>query len=158
MTRQLFTLWSEHDAARRQILGALTRSLDIFDEDLSRLGLEQPESIEILRSFLLADTENTMRIVVKNPEPFRRESPRLFNLFETFTQRMSVIACPEHLLSLNDSMFIVDRRHALIRFHQDNARCKAIIDDIDECHPYVNRFAEIVAEGGEQISATTLGL
>ena len=55
-------------------------------------------------------------------------------------------------------MFIVDGQHALIRFHQDNVRSKRLDDDSNECQPYSQRFAEILREGGEQISATTLGL
>jgi len=71
---------------------------------------------------------------------------------------MTLIECPKHLASLNDSMLIADDRHALIRFHLDHARAKAIIDSTEECLPYVLRFKEITKEGGEQISATPLGL
>jgi hypothetical protein len=55
-------------------------------------------------------------------------------------------------------LFIADDRHALIRFHKDNERAKVIIDNAKECQPYIYRFEEIFNEGGEQISATTLGL
>ena len=66
--------------------------------------------------------------------------------------------CSPQLASLSDSMLIVDGQHALIRFHQDNVRSKRLDDDSNECQPYSQRFAEILREGGEQISATTLGL
>ena len=158
MSTELTTHWSEHDQSLQTILGLLSASLWVFDEDLTRLRLERPENSEALRKCLAGDEHNQVRIVLKNVEPFRRNSPRLLKLLATYPDQMSVVQCPEHLFSLNDSLFIVDNRHALIRFHKDNARSRVIIDDREACAPYVTRFDEITKEGGEAISATTLGL
>ncbi len=158
MRNELTTHWSEHDASLQTILRLLSASLSIFDEDLTRLQLEHPEKAAVLHEFLAAGKRNLVRIVLKNAEPFRRHSPRLFKLLATYPDQMSVVQCPEHLLSLNDALFIADNRHALVRFHEDNARSRVIIDDGDACAPYVLRFGEISREGGESISATTLGL
>ena len=137
---------------------ARPRSLDIFDCDLTRLGLEQPERIALLRERLLANPSCTIRIVLKDAEPFRSRSPRLFGLFALFSQQMSVTCCAESMKSLPDALLIVDNQHALIRFHVDHARGKVLIDEPAACLPYVHRFAEIVAEGGEPIASSTLGL
>lgn len=158
MSTELTTHWSEHDASLLTILRLLSESLTIFDEDLTKLHLEQPDNIEILRKFLADGKRNLVRIVLKNAEPFRRNSPRLFKLLGTYPEQMNVVQCPEHLLSLNDALFIVDEKHALVRFHKDNARSRVIIDDSEACAPYVLRFGEISREGGESVSATTLGL
>lgn len=158
MSMTLTTHWSEHDASLHEILQLLSASLSIFDADLLRLRLERPEHVETLRAFLGKSTRNRIRIVLKDAEPFRRESPRLFKLLATYPKQMNVVQCPEHLRSMNDALFIVDDRHALIRIHKDNARSRIIIDDKPGCAPYVQRFLDIENEGGESVSATTLGL
>ena len=158
MSTELTTHWSEHDAGLAAILRSLSTSLMVFDEDLVRLGLERPENVEILRRVLVAGTRHRIRIVVKSAVPFRYHSPRLFQLFATYPEQMTVVQCPQHLHSLNDALFIANETHALIRFHKDNARSRIIIDDRDACIPYVQRFLDIEREGGESISATTLGL
>ena len=158
MSTNLITHWSEHDEALASMLRRLSSSLAIFDEDLARLRLERPETIEILRHFLAGCGRNGVQIVVKNSEPFRNQSPRLFNLLATYPERLSVVQCPEHLRALDDSLVIVDHMHALIRFHRDHARSRIIFDDTTACAPYVQRFNDIFNEGGEPISATTLGL
>lgn len=158
MNAQLITTWSEHDRYLQKILALASKTLCIFDHDLSKLKLEQRENAEALRRFLSTDRQRTVSVVVKNAEPFRRDCPRLMTLLATHPQNMGIIECPFHLVSLNDSMLIADDKHALIRFHTDNVRSKAIIDDAEECVPYVYRFKEILKEGGERICATTLGL
>ena len=158
MTTELITNWTEHDDALRKLLLPLSKSLRIFDEDLTRLNLERKEIAESFRHFLVANERNTLRIILRNPEPFQRNSPRLMKLLREYPKRMTVFECPQHLLSLGDNLLLVDDRHALVRFHKDNVRSKAIFDNADECISYAHRFEEIAKEGGEQICATTLGL
>ena len=158
MTTQLITNWSEHDSFLLKILIQAARTLHIFDQDLAQLKLDRADGAESLRRFLGADRNNRLSIVVKDAEPVQRSNPRLMKLLATYPHSMTLVECPKHLASLNDSMLIADDRHALIRFHLDHARAKAIIDSTEECLPYVLRFKEITKEGGEQISATPLGL
>jgi len=158
MSYELITSWSAHHNALTQLLKLALKSVKIFDEDLEKLKLERADNCELFRQFLAADRRRIAQIFVKNPEPLRRNSPRLMQLLANHSSNLSIHVCPPHLGSLNDSMFIVDDRNALIRFHKDHVRSKIIGDDAEECAPYVNRFAEIQREGGEQVSATTLGL
>jgi len=158
MNSELITYWSEHDSSLRKLLALAEKTLCIFDEDLSKLKLESAENAEELRRFLAADEHNSLRIVLRNAEPFRRSSPRLMKLLATYPLRMTILECPEHLASLADSLLIADDTHALVRFNKDHARAKVIINNAEECIPYVHRFEEILKEGGEQVSATTLGL
>lgn len=158
MSQELITNWGEHDSSLQKILALASTRLSIFDEDLSKLKLERPGNTDILHRFLSSDRQHLLRIVLKNAEPLRRDSPRLMKLLATFPQNMRVFECPPHLASLNDSLLIADDRHALIRFHKDNIRSKLLSDMPEECRPYVHRFEEIMKEGGEQICATTLGL
>ena len=158
MTTELITHWAEHEFALRKILALAEKSLRIFDEDLSKLKLEHPENAEILQRFLSSDRQHTLQIVLKNTDPFQRNNPRLMKLLVAYPQSMNLFECPAQLASLNDSLFLADHNHALIRFHQDHVRSKAIINDSDECRPYLKRFEEILNEGGEQVCATPLGL
>lgn len=158
MSYELITTWGEHDSALEKVLTRATRALRIFDADLVKLRLERPESIEILGNFLGADINNQLRAIIRNAEPLRRNSPRLMKLLALHPQNMLIVECPEQIAKLSDSMLISDEQHALIRFHQDNVRSKIILDGAEECLPYLNRFEEIVKEGGEQVSATVLGL
>ena len=156
MSTELITTWTEHDDSLQRILGLASQTLRVFDEDLARL--ERSDNAELLRGFLAAGGQRSAQMVVRNAEPLRRLSPRLMRLLATFPQCLTVVECPPHLALLADSLFIVDDRHALVRFSKDYPRAKAIIDDVAECAPYVTRFTEIVNEGGEQVGATTLGL
>ena len=158
MSTELITYWAEHDSSLRKLLALTEQTLRIFDEDLTKLKLESAENTEVLRRLLAADDRNNLCIVLKNAEPLRRNSPRLMKLLAAYPLRMTVLECPEHLASLGDSLFIADDRHALVRFNKDHARAKVIIDNAEECMPYVHRFEEIQKEGGEQVCATTLGL
>ena len=158
MNPQLLTNWSDHDDYLQKVLLLATRTLRIFDEDLTRLGLEKPENAFFLRRFLAGDRQNTLVIVVRNADPLRRNSPRLMKLLSDFPGAMTIHESVPQLVALNDAMVLADNGHALIRFHKDHARCKVVIDNADECRPYILRFEEILKEGGTPISATTLGL
>jgi hypothetical protein len=158
LSSKLISRWSEYrDAAQRVLLSA-TRSIRIFDPDLVRLDLESRENAAFLRRFLTAAPQNTLCIVLRNAEPFRNGSPRLFQLLADFPHAMAVRECAPQLAKLTDAMFLADDRHALARIHEDHARSRLIIDDAKACRPYLTRFAEILEEGGTPISATTLGL
>ena len=158
MTPRLITSWTDHDNYLQKILLLATRSIRIFDENLSRLGLENPENEFFLRRFLATDRQNTLQIVIQDAQPFRRNSPRLMKLLSDYPEGMSVHECAPHLDTLGDSLFIADDRHALVRFHKEQVRSKAIIDNIAECRPYILRFSEILLEGTTPVSSTTLGL
>ena len=154
----LITSWSEHDSRVQKILLLAKRTLRVFDEDLSRLGLERAENASILRRFLASDRNTTLQIILRDGEPFRRNSPRLFKLLRDYSGSIIVIECPPLSGAPSDAMLIADDCHALIRFHKDQVRSKAIIDSAAECRSYLSRFQEIQNEGGAVISATTLGL
>lgn len=158
MDSELITNWTDHKHSFQKILFLATRTVRIFDEDLSKLGLEQPDNASFLRRFLGTDHHNKLAIVLRDPEPFRKSSPRLMTLLAEFSHGMSVIECAPQLASLNDSMVIVDDNHALVRFSGDQARSRVIIENGEACRPYIQRFEEILMEGGSPIGATILGL
>ena len=158
MTSELITDWSTHDQAFSEILHRATRTIDIFDQDLTRLPLERPEHTETLGRFLASSPQAKLRIILRDPTHFRRDCPRLMKMLLTCSHKMLVMACSEQLAGLSDSLLLVDGFHGLIRFHHDNVRSKRIDDDPEACKPYLLRFTEILREGGETISPTPTGL
>ena len=158
MSPELLANWTDHDTYLQKVLLLATRTLRIFDEDLTRLGLEKPENALFLRRLLASERQNTLTVVVRNADPFRRSSPRLMKLLADFPNTVKIHECAPQLATLSDAMVLSDGSHALVRFHKDHVRAKAIIDNADECRPYILRFEEILKEGGTPISATTLGL
>ena len=158
MSSELITSWAEHDGALKKILLLASKTLRIFDDDLSKLKLESRENADSLQRFLAAKQDNSLCIVLKDVEPLRRHSPRLMKLLADYPQHMSVIECAPHLAPLNSSLCLADDRHALVRIHQDHARARLIVDGARDCTLYLQQFETILDEGGEPMSATTLGL
>jgi len=158
MGSELTTSWSQYDASLSEILPRAAQTVRIFDEDLVKLKLERSDNVEVLRSFLGSSAQNRLQIIIRDAGPLRRNSPRLMKLLADYSDKMAVTRCPEHLISLSDSLVICDDCHALVRFHEDHARAKLIVDSAADCAPYVRRFEDLLSEGGEPISATTLGL
>lgn len=158
MSSQLITTWTEHDAALSELLRLAEKTLRFFDDDLSRFRLESRQNALCLERFLAAEQGHQLCIVLKDAAPLRRQSPRLMKLLENYSQQMSVIECPPHLASVANSLCLADERHALVRIDRDRARARLIIDNAPDCQPYLQRYAAILDEGGEPVSATTLGL
>lgn len=158
MNAELITNWTDHDRSLHHILELATRSLRIFDEDLSKLKLESADNAGLVHRLLASDRLHTVQILLKNADPVQRNSPRLMQLLRQYPESMSITECLPHLANLSEALLIADENHALVRFHMDNVRCKTIIGSAEECALYLHRFEEIRKEGGDQIGATPLGL
>ncbi len=159
MTSRLITTWSEYDRAVQEVLDLAPRVLQIFDQDLSPLQLERPQRLAALRDLLATrEDDKQLTIIVQKPDFVRQYSPRLLHLLTVYAPALTITQSPAHLDALQDSLLIADRRHALVRFHRDHARARLMVDDRKECAPYLLRFEEILAAGGEPLSPTTLGL
>jgi len=159
MSSRLITTWAEHDGAVQEILELSPRKLLIFDEDLSPLKLERPERIAALSRLLGSkDHDRQLTIIVQKAEFVRQYSPQLMKLLRVHSPALTIIHAPPQLDALKDSLLIADGRHALVRFHRDHARSRLFIDDVEACAPYAKRFEEIRGEGGDLLSAITLGL
>ena len=158
MTTKLITTWADYDNAVQDTLALATQRLRIFDENLVSLKLEQTERLALLRQFLSAGPERSIEIAVLDAEHLRRDCPRLMQLLAAHAHNLKIIECPPHLATLSDSLVIADSRHGVVRFHKDHARAKAIINDAEACAPYLQRYDQILEEGGTPVTPTTLGL
>ncbi len=158
MSRELITSWSDYRAAIDRLLALASEKISIYDEDLVNLSFTSRSRLDRLQQILGTGHGLALRIIVRNAAPLQRQEPGLLKLLSIYGHRAVAQQTPEHLAHLRDSMLIVDDRHALIRFDREQARSKLLLDAADELRPYINRFEEIWAEGGEGISTTTLGL
>ena len=158
MSSQLITSWAEHDAALQKTLRLAEKTLRILDHDLSKFKLESRENALSLQRFLATGHDHELCILLKDAGPLRSRFPRLMKLLGDYPQQMNVIECPPHLVSVSNSLCLADDRNALVRIDQNHARARLILDNAPDCAPYLQQFEAILNEGGEPISATTLGL
>ena len=158
MARELITSWADYQTALDRLLAFASQKIRIYDEDLSSLKLESEPRQTHIKRILRAGHEDTLQIALRNASPFRQQHPVLLKLLSAYGHLAAVQETPPQLAHLRDSMILVDDKHALIRFERDLPRSKLLIDEIDEIRPYLTRFREIWTEGGESVSATTLGL
>ena len=158
MESQLIISWAEYDAALQRLLAQASTRLRLFDYDLARLPIEKRESAETLARFFAADRQNSLRLVVRDPTHLRLRCPRLMQLLAAYPQQMHACIGPPEAASAVETLCLADDRHALVRFARDQPRSRLIIDDAPACAPFSEQFDTLIEAGGEQISATTLGL
>lgn len=158
MARELFTSWSEYRSGIDRLLSLARCEIRIYDRDLAHLPLDSAARLESLKALLHPGRQDTLRIALRDADAIRRDCPRLMRLLANYAHCMTIQQTPDHLAHLHDSMILVDGRHGLIRFEQEQPRSKLLIDESDELLPYLQRFDEIWNEGGIPLSITQLGL
>lgn len=158
MARELITSWADYLTAFDRLLAIGCKELSIYDEDLLSLKLESPDRLSSIKRILQAGHPDALRIAVRNALPIRQQHPKLQQLLTVYGHLAKAQETPAQLAHLRDGMVIVDDKHALIRFDRDLPRSKLLIDEPDEIRPYLTRFREIWAEGGEAVTPTALGL
>ena len=157
MTRELITTWGDYKAALSTLLPLAEQHLLIYDQDLGQLQLDDIKHNEQLHR-LLCNKQATLQIAVRSSQLLRTQHPRLLQLASIYNHRVSLQESTPNLAHLRDCLIVVDARHALIRFDWEQPRAKLLLDEPEEVRQYQLRFKDIVAEGGEIISPTTLGL
>jgi len=158
MARELITSWVDYQTAVDRLLAIAYQTICIYDEDLVALKLESPTRLLSFKRILQTGHDDALRIAVRNAAPIRQLHPKLQQLLTAYKHLAKVQETPAQLAHLRDCMFIVDDKHALIRFERNLPRSKLLIDEADELRSYLTRFREIWSEGGEDISTSTLGL
>lgn len=158
MARELFTSWGEYQLGIDRLLAMAEREIRIYDKDLRLLKLDSGARLDHIRRLLQSNRADSLHIALRDPELFKHHQPRLLTVFASHAHAMAVQQTPEHLAGLRDSMILVDGRHGLIRFDQEQPRSKLLIDEFDELQPYRKRFDDIWNEGGIPVSPSTLGL
>lgn len=158
MARELITSWGDYQSAVDRILAMAEESLAIYGGDLQELKLDSTSRLDLVRRLANQSARDGLRLALRNGEPLKRENPRFMELLRTFSHVVSVRQTASSVSHLRDSLIIVDGKHGLIRFHEDQPRSKLLIDEVEELAPYIRRFDELWDEHGEAISGSTLGL
>ena len=158
MASELITRWSEHDAARLNVLSAAKSCLRIIDDDLARLALDSRANAALLERLLLADRDNSISIALRDASGLHARNPRMMRLLATFPQQMRICELAAEAAPAVASLLLADDRHALLRFVTEQPRSRLIVDDPAQCAPYVDQFTQILDHHGRLVSATTLGL
>lgn len=158
MARELITSWEGYQTAIDRLLYMACKKICIYDKDLGQLKLDSALHLPQIQRVLQAGHRESLQIIVRDANLLRNHSPHLIKLLTGFSDRTIAQQSPPDLAHLRDNILIIDDKHALIRFEQDLPRSKLLIDEAAELKPYLNRFSELCAAGGESISTNTLGL
>lgn len=158
MARELITSWGDYQTAIDRILTMATDHIFIYDEDLSLLKLDSAVRLSEIKRVTLAGQTGCLKIVVRNDQPMARNNPLLLNLLTTYSHKTQSRISPPDLAHLRDRMILVDGKHGLIGFEQEQARSKFLTDEAEELRPYYQRFQEIGHASGEITGTSVLGL
>ena len=158
MSRELFNSWTDYQHGVDAILASAGHRLCIYDQDLAQLKLDSSKRLAQLQRLLQQGRSGCLRIAIRDAAHLRQHAPRLLALLATYNHLMTIVETGENLAHLRDSMLIADGERALIRFDQEQARSKLLIDEPGETMPYQKRFEEIWLESNHPISPSTLGL
>jgi hypothetical protein len=148
---------AEYEASIDTILQRATSKIRIFDYALGR-EYNSSSRCEMMRRFLLASRRNTLQIVVHDTGTLDRNCPRIFNLLRTYGHAISINETHPSAKLVYDPFVIVDDRCFVHRFHFDEMRGLAGLDDPIGTHTFIERFAEIWEASSPAVFATTLGL
>lgn len=158
MSRELITTWNDYQAAIDRLLAMACQTIHIYDENLLQFQLDSGSRLNELERVLHSSHNETLRIAVRDMHLLHRQNPQLLGLLSTYSHLAQAQQTPPQLAHLRDSMLLIDGKHALIRFDQEQPRSKLLIDEAMESRPYCLRFGEIWSEGGEPIRNTAIGL
>lgn len=139
----LITSEAEYRQACDTILALAEHEILIFDRDLTALRLEEKARIEALANFLRKDSLRRIRVVLHDPGPMERNSPRLMQLFGRFSHCVDVRQSPDNLRHLADTHVLADETCGVRRFHADQPRSALIVDDPAYIQPWQQRFEEL---------------
>jgi hypothetical protein len=153
---QIFGI-TEYETAIDSILQKASGKIRIFDYALGKEYNSSRRS-DMLRQFFLASRRNTLQIVVHDTGTMDRNCPRIFNLLHTYGHAISINETHPSAKLVYDPFVIVDDRCFVHRFHFDEMRGLAGLDDPIGTNTFIERFSEIWEASSPAVFATTLGL
>ena len=145
-------------AAIDTVLAVTRQDVCAFDRDLVRMELESPARCEVLGRILASGRDSRLRVVLHDPGPLERHSPRLMKLLQHQSDRVEVRQTPKRLRHVADCFILGDARSGVVRFHAQHARGKCLIDDAEGIRPWQERFEELWEAATPCLAPTRLGL
>lgn len=155
---QSFDTEAGYAAAIDKVLAATRETIWVFDGDLTRMALEQAARCAALGVIVASRPESRLRIVLHDPRPLERSSPRLLQLLRLHSDRIEVRQTPKPLRHLSDCFLLGDVGHGVVRFHALHARGKYFIDSAADLQPWRQRFEALWESATPCLAVTRLGL
>ena len=149
---------SEQVAALDEIAALAQHSIRVFDSDMSEMGWNRAERVELLSAFLRRSRSSKVEIILHETRWLESSCPRLIALLRSYGDRMTIYTTGPEARSASDPLVLVDGRHFLHRFHIEQPRATLAIESPHLAGPLINRFEEIWATGEAGLTGTVLGI
>lgn len=156
--RRVITTKREFADALDELMGKTSRTLQIFDPDLTAYGMNSIAREQQLREFLGKRRTNRLRIVVHDIDPITQRMPRLMSLLRVYGHAIAIHQTQEEIRNLQDVLVVGDDAHCLRRPHASQSRGAVYLDDAVETRAWLSRFNAIWEHSTPAVSATTVGL
>lgn len=153
-----FATRSEFVELVRKCIGRSNDSLQLFDPDFAMWSLGTPETISVLRHFLMVKSTNRLQLSMHRTNYLQQSCPRFLSLLGNFNHAIECRVTPKNLQNLPDSFCLADNAHLVRRFHSDHFRGKASFDSPTDTQISSERFTAIWIESLPGLHATILGL
>lgn len=157
-SRQLILTRSAYLDALKTLLPMAQRTIRIFDSDLAALGFQRLDRIELLRTFLSADRNNVIQIVVHDTSHLLRNGARLIDLQRLFSARLAIHQSEGDACRAQDCFVLVDEHHFVRRPVAGQTRGVYALHEAREGRLLVERFDALVACSQPAIPGTATGL
>ncbi|HXZ95732.1 MAG TPA: hypothetical protein VEG37_01595 [Burkholderiales bacterium] len=148
---------AEYEAAIDLVIAQAKRNIRIFDKQASST-FNSPKRYELLRSFLLANRLNRLRVVLHDTGFLTTKCPRMLSLIRQFSHCIAIRETLDDAKQVYDPFMVADENNYVHRFHYDSSRGLMALNDLNGAHEFNNRFEEIWEASFPAVSATTLGL
>lgn len=152
---------AEARAAIAEVLGQARRQIRIFEASPKTLrdrDFGQAERIEVLRSFLRANRDHQLRIVLHDTAGIESELPRLLTLLTVFSGQIQIHRTVGQAAEARDPMVLADDAHFWHKLHLDHPRSVLTLHSVIDARPFVERFEEIWEQSELAVSGSSLGL
>lgn len=149
---------ADYLTALDQLCSLPEHELCFFDKTFEGTGFNSAARYDLLRSFLLSDASNRVRILVHDKRHLEQYCPRLLNLQRQFGHAVLIHQTPPHLRHISDPFAVADSRHYLRRFHFDDLRGVFARNEPEEARKLHARFEELWSASLPALSGSPLGL
>jgi hypothetical protein len=148
----------EYQQALDTVIGHARHTLRIFDYDLHEGGYNALQRYELLKRFLVADTNNRLFVVLHSVDYLNRECPRMNNLLREHSYAVFIHQTNAEACMASDPLLIADDLHYVHRFHYEQPRAELVLNDHKLTQPLLLRFEDIWHASTLAVTATTIGL
>jgi len=149
---------NDYQQAIDRVISQATKTVHIFDPNLSVGGYASAQRHSLLSDFLLQSRDNRLTMVLHETDYLMMYCPRIMELLRFHSYQMSICRTQEHARHAADVMVISDDMHYVHRFHATGDRFLLGLNDVVGIGPLKERFEQLHEAAYPAVFATTLGL